>query len=294
MKQHSNAAWVFLLPAAAILAFVGIVPLIAVFNYSFFDIFTLQNAFWIGGEWYSEIVSSSRFHASLGRSVFFSAIVLAIQIPLGVVIALILSSAGRLRIMVLMLVALPLVVPWNMIPIMWLSVINAETGLVGRALSTLGIGFDYKFTALHTWILIVAMDTWHWLGLVVVLAFAGLSGIPEPYYRAAMIDGASRLQIFRHIELPKLSGVLSMALLLRFMDSFMIYIEAFRINAGGPNNATSFLSLDLGEEIAGFSYGSAAARSVIYFLMVLTVAWVFRLAMQSQSSDGKARPCPSQ
>ena len=59
----------------------------------------------------------------------------------------------------------------------------------------------------------------------------------------------------------------------------MIYIEAFRINAGGPNNATTFLSLDLGEAINGFSYGSAAAHSVIYFLMVLTIAWAFRTAM---------------
>ena len=286
MKRQNNAAWLFLLPAGMILGFVGVLPLVAVFNYSFFDIFTLDSAFWIGPEWYQQIVTSPRFWASLGRSLLFSGLVLAVQIPLGLAIAMMLGRTGRWRIVVLMLVALPLVTPWNMIPSMWLSLINLDTGLVGRALVWLGITFDYEFTALHTWIVLVAMDTWHWLGLVVVLSYAGLSGIPQPFYQAAAIDGASRLQVLRYIELPKLSGVLSMAVLLRFMDSFMIYIEAFRINAGGPNNATTFLSLDLGEEIAGFSYGSAAARSVLYFLMVLTVAWAFRSAMQARERAG--------
>lgn len=67
----------------------------------------------------------------------------------------------------------------------------------------------------------------------------------------------------------------------------MIYTEAFAINAGGPNDATSFLSLELGEEIAAFNYGPAAARSVVYFLFVLSVAWVFRIQMQRGQSEGE-------
>ncbi len=90
------------------------------------------------------------------------------------------------------------------------------------------------------------MDTWHWIGLVVILCYSSLSTISPAYYQAAAIDGASRLQVFRFVELPKMSGVLMMALLLRFMDSFMIYTEAFRVNAGGPNHATTFLSLGPG------------------------------------------------
>ena len=85
----------------------------------------------------------------------------------------------------LVLCALPLVVPWNMIAMMWLGLINPETGIAGQALAAVGIGFDWKFTALHTWVLLVVMDTWHWIGLVVILAYAGLSGIAPDYYRAA-------------------------------------------------------------------------------------------------------------
>jgi glycerol transport system permease protein len=111
-----------------------------------------------------------------------------------------------------------------------------------------------------------------------VLSYAGLSAIPPAYRQAAAIDGASRWAVFRHIELPRLGGALAIVLLLRFVDSFMIYTEAFAINAGGPNDATRFLSIELGEEIKGFSYGQAAARASLYFLIVLAVVWAFVIA----------------
>jgi glycerol transport system permease protein len=182
-----------------------------------------------------------------------------------------------------MLCALPLVVPWNMIPILWLGLMDRDTGLLGPGLSV--VGFDYKFTALHTWALLLVMDTWHWLGLVVVLAYAGLSAIPPAYRQAAAIDGASRWAVFRHIELPRIAGALAIVFLLRFVDSFMIYTEAFAINAGGPNDATRFLSIELGEEIKGFFYGQAAARATLYFVIVLSVVWAFVVATRRPEGE---------
>jgi glycerol transport system permease protein len=91
----------------------------------------------------------------------------------------------------------------------------------------------------------ILMDVWHWTSLVVLLSYAGLNSIQPAYYQAAEIDGASRWDIFRYIELPKMKKVLTLAILLRFMDSFMIYTEPFVLTGGGPGNATNFLSLDL-------------------------------------------------
>jgi len=280
-----------MLPALLVLTFVGVLPLLTIVNYSFFDIFTLEDRHWIGTEWYREILSSQRFIESLARSLLFSAVVLSIQIPLGIFIALSLPRTGMLRTAMLMLLALPLMVPWNTVPSMWVSFLGNPEGFGGKMLSGLGIDFDYKFNAFHTWILLIAMDTWHWIGLVVILCYSSLSTISPAFYQAAAIDGATRLQVFRFVELPKMSGVLMMALLLRFMDSFMIYTEAFRVNAGGPNHATAFLSLDLGEAIAAFDYGPAAARSVIYFVIVLAVAWSFKTIMnasQQRQAGGQA------
>jgi glycerol transport system permease protein len=275
MKPYSDAAWLLMLPAAFVMAFVAVLPLVAVFSYSFHDIFSLDKVFWVGTEWYQSIVTSPRFWASLGRSALFSALALAIQLPLGIAIALMLRRCGpRLASLMLMSVAIPLVVPTNMIAGLWLALLN-DNGLIGRALTALTLTFDYKFTPLLTWVLILVVDTWHWLGLVVILAYAGLSSVQPAFYQAAAVDGASRLAVFRWIELPKISGALWIVLLLRSIDSFMIYTEVMTINAGGPNDATTFLSLELGEEIKAYSYGTAAARAMIDFLVVLTVVWVF-------------------
>ncbi|RYF98260.1 MAG: sugar ABC transporter permease, partial [Caulobacteraceae bacterium] len=170
----------------------------------------------------------------------------------------------------------------NMIPMFWLGLIQPETGLLGPGLAA--VGFDWKFTGWHTWALILTVDTWHWLGLVVVLAYAGLSAIPPAYMQAAAIDGASRWSAFRFIQLPKIAGALAIVFLLRFVDSFMIYTEAFAINAGGPSDATRFLTLELGEEIKGFSYGQAAARATLYFLIVLAVVWAFVAATREREA----------
>ena len=116
--------------------------------------------------------------------------------------------------------------------------------------------------------------------LIVLLCYAGLSSIPDAYYQAAHIDGASRWAVFRYIQLPKMKRVLTIAILLRFMDSFMIYTEPFVLTGGGPGNTTTFVSIDLVKIALGqFDLGPAAAMSLIYFLVVLLICWVFYAVM---------------
>lgn len=287
MKPHSNAAWALMLPAAAVMVFVAVLPLLAVLNYSFHDIFSLDKVFWVGTDWYEMIVATPRFWASLGRSALFSTLAISVQIPLGIAIALMLRKVGpRGASLMLMCLAIPLVVPTNMIAGLWLALLRPE-GLGGQALSALHLTLDYKFTALHTWALILIVDTWHWLGLVVVLAYAGLSSIQPAHYQAAAVDSATRWAVFRWIELPQISGALWIVLLLRLVDSFMIYTEVMAINAGGPNDATTFLSLELGEDIKAYSYGTSAARAMVDFIFVLTLVWVFvKLRQSGEQTQG--------
>lgn len=289
MKVRDNSGWAFVLPAVVLLGIVGLLPLMTVINYSFFEIFILDKRFWVGLEWYDDIISSERFWSSFGRSALFSAIILTIQIPLGIAIALCVPR-GRVWVgFALAGVALPLLVPWNMIPALWLSLLDTDTGILGSVLASFGWTEDWKLSTVQTWMVIVAMDTWHWTSLVVILCYSALTTIPTAYYQAAKIDGAGAWQTFRHIQLPKLYHVLLMAILLRFMDSFMIYTEAFPINAGGPDGATMFLAVDLGEDIKAFNYGPSAARSVLYFLIILAVAWMFSKAQGRLDDAGTAK-----
>jgi len=109
-------------------------------------------------------------------------------------------------------------------------------------------------------------------------------------YQAARIDQASRWKVFWYIELPKMRGVLTIAILLRFMDSFKIYTEPFVVTGGGPGNATTFLSIDLVKMALGqFDLGPAAAFSIMYFLVILLISWVFYTVMTNLDREDAQR-----
>ena len=153
----------------------------------------------------------------------------------------------------------------------------------------LGIDYNYASNPLDAWLTVLLMDVWHWTPLVALLAFAGLRSIPDAYYQAAQIDGASRWAVFRFIQLPKMRGVLVIAVLLRFMDSFMIYTEPFVLTGGGPGNSTTFLSQYLTQKAVGqFDLGPAAAFSLIYFLIILLLSFVLYNWMQSAGNNANA------
>ncbi|NAZ37418.1 carbohydrate ABC transporter permease [Rubellimicrobium sp. CFH 75288] len=279
-KPVNQKAWFLVLPVLVLVAFSAVIPLMTVVNYSVQDTFGNNVFFWHGIGWFQEVLTSPRVHGAFGRQLLFSAIVLAIQIPLGVAIALCMPRRGIWVSVCLVLMALPLLIPWNVVGTIWQILGRSDIGLLGRALDAMGISFNYARNPLHAWIIVVVMDVWHWTSLVALLAYAGLRSIPQAYYQAAEIDQASRWKVFRYIELPKMRGVLLIAVLLRFMDSFMIYTEPFVVTGGGPGSATSFLSIDLVKMALGqFDLGPAAAFSLLYFLVILLVSWVFYTVM---------------
>ncbi|MGB0697048.1 MAG: carbohydrate ABC transporter permease [Rhodospirillaceae bacterium] len=280
MKSENNKAWFLVVPVVLLVAFNALVPLMTVVNYSVQETFGNNLFFWHGVGWFEQVLTSERFHNALGRQLLFTAIILIIQIPLGVAIALTMPKKGPWASACLVLMALPLLIPWNVVGAMWNIFALPDIGLLGRTLNELG--FDYNMTQqpFAAWFTMVLMDVWHWTSLVVILAYAGLISIPDAYYQAARIDGAKPWAVFRHIQLPKLKRVLTIAILLRFMDSFMIYTEPFVLTGGGPGNATTLLSIDLVKIALGqFDLGPAAAMSLIYFLITLLVSWIFYTVM---------------
>lgn len=284
-KTWNNKAWFMVLPAFAIVAFSAIIPLMTVVNYSVQDTFGNNQFFWAGTEWFTEILESERFWGALWRNLAFSFIILLIEIPLGVFVALNMPRRGIGVPFCLVTMAMPLLIPWNVVGTIWQLLCRSDIGLLGYSLAKIGIQFNYASDPLHAWITVVVMDVWHWTSLVVLLAYAGLVSIPDAYYQAARIDGASRWSVFRFIQLPKMKRVLLIAVLLRFMDSFMIYTEPFVATGGGPGTSTTFLSIDLVKMAVGqFDLGPAAAMSLIYFLIILLLSWVFYTVMTSSDA----------
>lgn len=287
-KTENNKAWLLVLPVFVLVAFSAIIPLMTVVNYSVQDIFGPDQRVFVGTEWFKETLGDSRLHDALWRQFLFSGLVLLIEIPLGVLIALAMPKQGWGVSASLVLLALPLLIPWNVIGTIWIIFTRPDIGLFGAVVNGLGIGFDHTAAPLDAWITLMLMEVWHWTPLVALLAYAGLQAIPEAFYQAARIDGASRWATFRYIELPKLRGVLTIAVLLRFMDSFLIYAEPFVLTGGGPGNSTTFLSIHLVKIAVGqFDLGPAAAFSIIYFLIVLLFSWLFYQALQNVGTGDK-------
>lgn len=274
------------LPMLLLVAVSAIIPLMTVVNYSVQDTFGNNEFFWVGTEWFQDVLASERFHNALQRTLLFSALILAIEIPLGIAIALAMPRRGIAVSFCLVLMALPLLIPWNVVGTIWQVFGRVDIGLLGHGLASLGIDYNYTQNTFDAWVTLIIMDVWHWTSLVVLLCYSGLVSIPEVYYQAARIDGASRWAIFRFIQLPKIKRVLLIAVLLRFMDSFMIYTEPFVVTGGGPGNSTTFLSIDLVQMAVGqFDLGPAAAMSLIYFLIILLLSWVFYTVMTSLDND---------
>ena len=279
-KTVNQKAWFLVLPVLILVAFSAVIPLMTVVNYSVQDTFGNNAFFWAGFEWFQELLDSERMWNALGRQAVFSAIILAIEIPLGVLVALAMPKKGVWASLCLVLMALPLLIPWNVVGTIWQIFGRVDIGLLGYVLNMIGVEYNYTQDFYAAWITVIVMDVWHWTSLVALLAYAGLQSIPSAYYQAARIDQASRWAVFRYIELPKMTGVLMIAILLRFMDSFMIYTEPFVVTGGGPGNATTFLSIDLVKMALGqFDLGPAAAFSLMYFLVILLVSWVFYTVM---------------
>ncbi|HET7412581.1 MAG TPA: sugar ABC transporter permease [Pararhizobium sp.] len=279
-KTWNNKAWFMLIPVLLVVGFSAVIPLMTVVNYSIQDTFGKNVFFWAGTAWFEQILQSARFWNAIGRNLIFSFIILAIEVPLGIFIALNMPRKGVGVPVCLVLMALPLLIPWNVVGTIWQVFGRTDIGLLGYYVDAVGIDYNYVSDPIDAWVTVIAMDVWHWTSLVVLLSYAGLVSIPDAYYQAARIDGASRWSIFRYIQLPKMNRVLLIAVLLRFMDSFMIYTEPFVVTGGGPGNSTTFVSIDLVKMALGqFDLGPAAAMSLIYFLIILLLSWVFYTVM---------------
>ena len=267
--------------------------MMTVVNYSVQDTFGNNQFFWNGVGWYQELLNPAselggRFYDSLGRNLLFSALILAIEVPLGVLVALSHAAAG---------------LDGGGLP---RDHGAAAAGAMERRRHDLA---DFRARGhrparlfrqprpahrlqLHRRRLLgLDHHRRRWTSgtgrsLVALLSYAGLKSIPDAYYQAARIDGASRWAVFTTIQLPKLRRVLLIGVLLRFMDSFMIYTEPFVVTGGGPGNSTTILSIDLVKIALGqFDLGKAAAMSIVYYLIVLAVCWVFYTVMTQVDAD---------
>jgi glycerol transport system permease protein len=293
-KKKNNRAWFLVLPVVFVVAFTAIIPLMAVANYSLQDIQGASNRLFVGLDFFKRVATDPNIQDAFTRNLTLSAQILLIQIPLGIFLARLMPRSGWKASAALVVVAIPLIIPWNVVGTTWRIFTRSDIGLGGVLVNQF---FDYNLSEDTTdaWATILVMDTWHWTPLVTLLVYAGLRSIPQAYYQAAAIDGASRMAVFRFVELPKLRRVLMIAILLRFMDSFMMYTEPFVVTGGGPGSSTQTLSILLTTIAIGqFDLGVAGAFSLMYFLFIQIFSFIFFTVLTLDERPGATKVTPKQ
>jgi glycerol transport system permease protein len=288
-KRKNNKAWFLVLPVVLVVAFTAIIPLMTVANYSVQDILSPANRLYVGLDFFRAIATDPAIIAAFQRNLIFSTQILLIEIPLGIFIARLMPREGWKAAAALVIVAIPLIIPWNVVGITWRILARPDVGLLGVTVNQFR-PFDIGNTPADAWVTMVAMDVWHWTPLVALLVYAGLRSIPQAYYQAAAIDAASPWSVFRFVELPKLRRVLMIALLLRFMDSFMIYAEPYILTGGGPGTSTEVMSILLSVlALIQFDLGKSAAFSLIYFLIIQVFSFIFFTVLTLDERPGATK-----
>ena len=241
-KANPNRlGWILFSPSLLILGAAGLFPFIYVIYVGAhsWNVFSKERgAVFIGLQNYRELVFDSPFLGALSRTLLFSVLVVSIELVLGFLLALSLLKDFRGKTFFRTIYTLPIVVAPIAVGTTWRLMFAQGNGPIPFVLEkALHWNVNTGTSTTQAWIAIILMDVWHWTPLVALLGYAGLRSIPDAYYQAARIDGASKFAVFRYIQLPKMRGVLMIAVLLRFMDSFMIYTEPFVLTGGGPGNA---------------------------------------------------------
>jgi len=272
MKQRP---WLFLVPTLLLMSISAFVPLMTVINYSLHYIFAGSTSQFVGLQNYAEVMGDSNFQQALVRQLVYSFIVLLIEIPLGILIALSLPNKGWGVGLSLILLGITLLIPYNVVGIVWRLFSQSDIGIIPFVASVFGYEYNVSLQSADAFLTLLLVDIWHWTPLAALLAYAGRQAIPDAYYQAAQVDGASTWNTFRYVTLPKLRPVLTLAILIRFMDSFKIYSEPLLLTGGGPGNATTFLSLFVARKAESYELGYAGAASVIYLYIVIVLSYLF-------------------
>jgi len=189
------------------------------------------------------------------------------------------------------MLGIPLLIPFNVVGIIWRLFTQDNIGVVPKILALFKYSYNVNLSPIDAPLTIFICDIWHWAPLVALLSYAGIQAIPDAFYQAARIDGAKYWKTFRYVTLPKMSNVLLIGVLLRFMDSFKIYDEPLMLTGGGPGVSTMYLNLFVARKAESYDLGYAGAVSIIYLLIVMIMSYLFFQVLTRVSKGGSGNEC---
>ena len=218
------------------------------------------------------LIDDERFTDSLWRTLLFTALGLASNIPGGLGIALLLDGRFPGRNLLRALLILPMVATPAAMGLVWVVMLDPTLGIVRYLLRLIGIATPPLFLSDPNWVVptLVFVDAWMWTPMVALISLAGLAALPQEPFEAARVDGANAWQRFRFVTLPLLAPTLLVATMLRLMDLLKVIDIVYVMTGGGPGHASE--TMNVYNYLVALSYdriGYGAAVALVLFAIVL-------------------------
>lgn len=285
-KFYSNklAIILFALPALCVFTVMVFYPIVQVFVKSFYEWNGLGSGTFIGFDNYKKLFGDTVFQLSNKNALIFALIITVFQMTLASIFALVVSdkkTKGRDFLRVTYFI--PVVLSVTVVCQLWLAILNSDTGLLNTIFTTLGINYQQNWLSdRHVAIYVIAfVNAWQWMGYQFALIMAGIKSIPNDYYEAARIDGASTLLAHLKVTIPLLKETYKICLTISLTGGVKAFTEMFIMTKGGPGNATytlTYLMYKAAFREFRYGYGMASASMLVIqcLIIILIINWLFR------------------
>ncbi len=269
--------YIFLAPAVITLLALTVYPFIYSIYISFFSFKGGRPFEFIGVDNYTRLLRDGQFWNSIVVVSKYTVSVVAIELILGMALALFFTQPLRMRNLWRSLMIVPMMLTPVVIGVIWRLMYDPNFGVIDYLLRSGGLP-PVEWLSRGNWafIAVVLVDVWNWTPFMFLLILAGLESLPIEPFEMAQIDGASRFQILRYLTLPLLTPTLLVALLIRSMDAMRIFDHIFIMTLGGPGSATEVASLYLYKTAFKFSdFGYAAAGLFVLLILITLLSRVY-------------------
>lgn len=285
-KFYSNklAIILFATPALFLFSLMVFYPIVQVFLKSFYEWNGLGSGTFIGFDNYIRLFKDTVFHLSNKNALIFALVITAFQMTLASIFSLVVSDQ-RVRGRDFLRVAyfIPVVLSVTVVCQLWLAILNSDTGLLNTIFKSLGIEYQQKWlsdrnAAIYA---IAFVNAWQWMGYQFALMMAGIKSIPNDYYEAARIDGASAFLAHLKVTIPLLKETYKICLTISLTGGVKAFTEMFIMTKGGPGNATytlTYLMYKAAFREFRYGYGMASASILVIecLIVILVINWIFR------------------
>ena len=294
-----EALWGYLFVTPWIIGFIAFsaIPIVWAFYLSFTDYSMFESPNWVGVDNYKTIVTDDRlFWTTVKNTLYYVIASVPLQMGIGLGVALLLNQ--RIKWVAFWRTAfyLPVMVPYIVSSVLFVWIFEPRVGVLRYLLDLVNIDSPLWLQS-ETWSkpAIILLSLWH-MGSYMIIFLAGLQGVPESFYEAASIDGASAWSKFVNITIPMLTPVILYNLVVGIINSFQVFTFAYIMTQGGPLNSTTFYVYYIYQRgFQFFEMGYASALAVILFVTILLITialfkwsnrWTF---YEGESQNGGAR-----